>query len=386
MPAPLPLDHDGAIHRDFPLKYSDDLYIREFLPFLGKLQVSLLRMRVRVSPPDPSAATIPLFEDIKIPNLTGRAIVGAYAHPFSVDVIDPSNPDPDPSDSRIVRPIFAIRSRDTVSMYLLYVDSPGDWPGTVPGSLEDRNVIPTSTRWGGAYDFIADKDAAAPVGASYLRPYIVVYVDTVETGDPSDPSAVNTYTLTFANGASALVDVNVLADQPAVGSPWPLDVESTRFNHQVLDTHVDQAVAYPRRNAYIVENLSDDPQHNERAIRQGASPYTVVDVLETQDTDNPSVTIQRVSLANGATVTLPVGVTQVVGKEYDPSGVDPSAGDPSGLSQEALNPSDWWEFAVLLVTSADVIEDDSLAGFAPDPWLILPFDLNGDPSNSPIYQ
>lgn len=371
---PLRRNEDRAVV--LPVKYGDNLWLREMSDGdIEAMSVRKIKMRCRVTDPDdpsdPSAPqTTPIYGPLEIPGLEGRKIVGAFAHPFTVDPsgsFDPSNPDPSAGDIGVVRPMFAIRGPRCISFGLFSLDDPGQWPGGPTGSL----VTPSIKAAAGKHGLVNDwPNGPLPATSSYLRETVV---DIQQETDPSavdfsDPSSIIEYQLMLSNGSRIRVEVPATEDQPELEQPWPLDRDDSRFNYQVLDSHQYQEEAFPRRNAFVVPNVSDDPLHGDRnADNINRSWVTAVRDEFTQNPVEPSAqVVQRVSLSDGRTVTVPTGVLIVPGMEFDPSGMDPSEGDPSGLSPEALDPTDWWEFEVFLV----LVEDDSDGDqgvYSPDP-------------------
>lgn len=379
---PLQVNTDRPAH--FPVKYGDNLWVREMGKDLERIVVRPIKVRCRISDPDdpsdPSAVTAPIYGPIEIPDLNGRVILGAYAPAFTMDpsgAFDPSSPDPSAIDAGVVRVIAAPYGPTSIRFALFALDTPGDWPGATAGSLVTPRVMAAAEKFGLTQDYQALMDGI-PAQTSYIRGTIVNHIETVSTGDPSDPSAVNTYKLQLANGCRIEVDVPVGDDQPAVEMPWPLDQESSRYSYQVLDTHEYHQGAYPRRNAFAIPNLGDDPQHDSRSPEH-VDPFLVVDVRteNTQDPVDGNAQVQVVTLNNGQDVRVPVGVTIVPGQEFDPSGMDPSAGDPSGFTQDAIDPTDWWEFTMFLILAADDEGDGTVAGYAADIWPLMPADLTG---------
>ncbi len=371
-----------------PAKYGDNLWLRELTTDLEGVTVAKIRIRAKIADPDdpsdPSAVTSPIYGPIEIPGLGGRSILGAYGPAFSIDPsgsLDPSDPsaslDPSAGDIGVVRIHAAPYGPNALRFGLFSLDAPGDWPGATAGALVTPEIEAAATRLGGVRDGVYTREGP-PAGASYLKS-TVTHILTTTTGDPSDPSSSHVYTLMYSDGTRLQdISVNVLADQPAVNSPWPLDRESSRYAYQVLDTQRAHERAYPRRNAYVVPTLGDDPLHAARGFDQINRRWvTAIRTEQTQDPVAGNVTVQRITLNDGATVTAPTGTTYAVGQDYDPSGMDPSAVDPSGYSPVAVNPTLWWEFDIFLLLVANSENDGTVGGYASDIWPIWPNDLTG---------
>ena len=370
-----------------PVKYGDNLWLRAMSEAdVERFSVRKIRLRCRIADPDdpsdPSAQTLPVYGPIDIPGLEGRKIVGCYAPAFSIDpsgALDPSVPDPSAGDIGVVRVIAAPYSERALRFGLFALDAPGLWPGATTGGLVTPSPKAAAGKYGGENDYpIGD----TPATASYIRQTVVHIQQETDPSavDYSDPSSIIEYQLMLSTGSRIRVEVPATDPQPALKQPWPLDLDDTRVNYQVLDTHQAHQDVYPKRNAYVVPNITDDPLHSYRQVDH-INRYWVTAVRTefTQNPVDPSVAqVQRVTLSNGTTVSVPVGVLIVPGMEFDPSGMDPSEGDPSGLSPEAINPAEWWEFDMYLMLEQDDTADGTVGGgYAGDVWPIMPADLGG---------
>lgn len=355
-----PLVLNDASRSTPPVKYTERFWVRgvsDVVPGLYRL----MKMRIRCRLDDDGGD--PVYGPFELPGLEGYKLAGVYAHPF---VLSDSSADPTSSDGPVVRPVFALRGPRSFSVYLYTVGSPGSWPGVLSNSgVEFYNINAAANRLGGPGDF---NIGVVPGTASYLRPARVVHIKTESLGDPSDPSGVNVYQLVLSSGVRVRVEVNVLADQPVLGSPWPLDQEEGVYGFQVGVVHNMQQRKYPKRNAYVVGTLSDLPSHNLRGVQAGR-PLVVVSKRLVSNLPENSDLVQEVVLSDGQSIRVSTAVTVVVGREFDPSGVDPSAVDPSAQQQQAYNPAEWWEFDAFLILAPDSEQDGTLGGgYAVDPW------------------
>lgn len=354
-----------------------------------KHHVSFLRVRAQLL--EQTAGVDPLYS-FDIPGLEGRAIVSAYAHPFVADFVDPDSPDPTASDSRVVRPVIAIRGPRSLEMALID-NATGGWPGAMSGSLDQAP-------FGEAHHYQEEeawRDNGAP---QQLFPTRITNV--YERGpSASNPSGMTEYTLTLASGASIRVDAPN-SDPPLIGEPYPADQEQNRFQTVGSYGKASQET-YPRRNAYAVPIKEDEEDVASGPYQQESNPDTVTAVRVVVDyPNNPSTEIQKVTLASGATVRVPIGTNVVVGLPLS---------DPSAVldSPDPIDPNEWWEFDVILVhapqaagsgeligagsenitnpdgqvfqspggAAIDVTEPAHLAGMERDVWPILPNLISG---------
>lgn len=354
-----------------------------------RLKVAVLRVRARlIADPyatDPDAAPLYSFD---VPGLNDRAIVAAYAHPFVAGDVALSAPDPAVDDLRVVRPVVAIRGPKTLEIALLDNDSAW-WPGVMDGTLDQMP-------FGEAHHLQEQEAWALPDGKvqHLLTPTRIVTTEEVGASE-ANPTSETTWKLTLASGATIKADFPNGTD-PVVGDPYPGDQEDDRFV-SVGDYGRNSQLAFPRRNAYAVPVKEDDPNAAEGPLQQEINPDTVVAVREAvSDPANPTELIQRVTLASGATVRVPIGETVTVGLPLE---------NPSLVIEEAepIDPNEWWEFDLVLVHKqigpqeggnlydprlenpslehfqslpgaaiVDGDQPDHLAGINADPWPIFP--------------
>lgn len=374
-----PLKRPGANQLPIPpYKYDDTLYLREIVENIGIAKVAKIRLRALIDPDD--CGVPPLYGPFRVPGLQNHAILGAFAIPFVAANVNPSSPDPSAGDSRVIRSMFFVREPDVLEM-ALFDNNTGSWPGDVSGTLVDPKMDLPASIYGGVGDFQANAGrAGAPVTSTLSKGTRVAALRLDEEGDPSDPSGVNTYTLFLNSGSAILVEVSVLDPQPEVGLSWPLDQEGNRYPYTVLDVHENQQRVYPRRNAYVIPTLSDDPAHATPVTEH--KQLTVVAVQTKQNFPlDPSETVQEVTLSDGQNIVVPITQTVTAGMVWPADPSNPSQEfDPSGFEQAALDPTKYWEFDVFLVLVQRTQTDTTLGGYAADVWPVPAF-LEGCPSS-----
>lgn len=342
---------------DFPIIPQTGLTLRN-LRFAGHLRVDVLRVRTRLLSDDTGMA--PIYEDVDIPMPGDRTIVGAYAHPF---VADTASTDANAADTRVVRPILAIRGKRRLSIAIPSNDAM-DWPGPMGGTLEAAPILKED------HYLQEDIHELAP-GSTINNPGRIT--DVLDRGVDPDDASHNLYRVMLNSGASVRVSTPPSA-APQVDDVWPSNLESSRFSYTVGSIGRGQERLYPPRNMYHVPTQGDDPDARFGPLTEQDDPDTVI-AIRGPVTQHPTNTqVWKVTLNSGATVAVPYDANNplVVGKPL----TSPSA--VYDLEPEAIDPNEYVEFDVLLVTANDPDPDNdaSLAGLShADPWSIFPNDI-----------
>lgn len=341
---------------DYPVIPQTGLALRDFR-FAGHLRVDVLRVRARLLSDDTGA--VPIYEDIDIPMPASRAIVAAYAHPFVADAV---TTDAVVGDSNVVRPICAVRGKRRISLAIPDNDT-ADWPGAMGGTLETAPI--------GAEAHYQREDVHELAPNSVIN-HPARIANVKDKGVDPDNALNNIYSLLLNSGVSVSVSL-VTGGQPSADDTWPLTIEANRVSYTVGSIGRGQERLYPPRNMYHVPTQGDDPDARFGPLTEQDSPDTVIHIRgPVADLPlNPNDQVLKVTLNSGATVKVPYDGNSplVIGKPLT---------NPSAIvdqEPEAIDPNEYAEFDVLIVTANDNDPDNdaALAGLShADPWAIFP--------------
>lgn len=307
------------------------------------LRVRKLRLRA------PLNRTGIYYGPFNVPLPGNEAIISAYAHPFHLAL---GTARPTATDTPICRPLFAIRGPRSLE-FCLASQALAVLTG-IAGNTGINPVFELATQEDMVGDFHADIHAD-----QYGRPLndprnVSIIASVVDLGlDGAGPSHI--YKITFANGHSKKISSAIA---PVVGAEYPAGWTSSAFDYTFGRVQFLQNRMYPFRNLFPVPSRSGDLLTRQPAINDD---LVIVAVRTKYDLpSNPTSLVKVVTFANGASKQYPAATATVVGRR-----VGEATG--TGAYYTALDPTQWVEFEVIVVTGEDK-GDGTLAGQAIDPW------------------
>ncbi len=354
----LGLEHDGIT--EYPVNPQAGLALRG-LRGDGSNRFGVLVLRVRALIAG-ETGDMPFWDSIEIPGLHDRSITMAGAIPFCTASPVASDGQPSEGDTRVVRPVVSVRGPKTIAIGL-----PANEDFGFVGRLTGSDPLVSFDKFGhrNIYfqeDYVAISDQSP---SANLTPTRVASIK--DLGEDPDNSGSQLVRITLESGVSVKASIEGGtggSTWPVIGQPWPPDSESEKYSWTVHEITYENVGLVPSRNCYIVPTLDDAPQSILGPIEEHLHPNTVMDYHDTTVKGGGSV--RRVTLNSGATITREVTDNITIGEI-----LDIATGEQTIPDQESIDPSEWWEFDVVLVTVPDQ-GDGSLGGVAPDVWPVFP--------------